>query len=161
MNHGFHQWFAEAFYNAPSPSHHRYRYKDRVTGDLTHQQEHLQKVTTRFKTSQPDWIERNLNVLSAIIETAQSRGMQVLLIEAPRMLKDQEAMFGDFWQEYQSHIDSLSTRYQVPYIDLNSEVALEPADFVDSLHVSESGRNKWSSVFFETLRVRLNEQPSS
>jgi len=141
------QWFVTHVYGQKLWEYDRYWYFGDESGDIERIRLHMAKIQRKIREGFHENKVMNERALSALIHHLKSKSCEVVLMESPRL--DFESMFEPWEDEYVKIVQRVSAEHGIPYVDLNPESSLEIQDFVDSRHVTGSGRNKWSKTFVD------------
>lgn len=91
-------------------------------------------------------ITGNMRLLSSLIETCQSQGIQVLLITTPLHHFYYDHLKPDKLARMQENIQRLVNQYHVPYLNFMKDERFQAADFYNPDHVSTAGAEKFSRI---------------
>jgi hypothetical protein len=102
-------------------------------------------------------LDYNLAMLEQLLQRAQERGVDVVLLELPW----NRAIIGDAldgaYAQYRPQVAAFAEEYGVPYIDFSADLPLENGDFHDLSHLVEPGRVKWERRLAAELVKRLDD----
>ncbi len=127
-----------------------YRGRNLVLDTIEHSNLKGFDTISNYISNQKVWLdEQGINNLSALINTAQDTGAQVLLVSAP----DLRARF--FWNtSFIETINNVAMQHGAHYLNLNdyySEIDLVWTDFRDPSHLNLVGAKKTSEFFADYL----------
>jgi hypothetical protein len=106
-------------------------------------------------------LEYNLRMLRKLLERADERGLDVLLLELPFNATIIGDEFDWVKQAYQPRVRALAEESGVPYVDYSLELPLENIDFHDLSHLNESGRGVWERRLAEELVRYYEDHPEA
>ena len=99
-----------------------------------------------------DKIEGNMQLLSRLIETCQSQGIEVILITTPLHHFYYDHLKPDKLARMQENIQRLVSEYHVLYLNFMKDERFGTADFYNPDHVSTAGAEKLSRIMDEIIR---------
>ena len=99
------------------------------------------------EASTHDLNDYSTNNLSRVMEKAQEKGIQMIVVSSPRFMPSSD----------NRRLADFCAKYEVPYIDLyNLELFnSHPEYFQDQGHLNDKGAHIYSSIFFEHLKPYL------
>ena len=99
------------------------------------------------EASTHDLNDYSTNNLSRVMEKAQEKGIQMIVVSSPRFRPSND----------NRRLADLCAKYEVPYIDLyNLELFnSHPEYFQDQGHINDKGAHIYTSIFFEHLKPYL------
>lgn len=139
-------------------------YGTRPPQPLAHYYDGLEPPAIRRATETPEALhgrlgrhaERNLESYARLIEAiaahCRRQGAVLSLVETPHRPGDTGVLFASWWGPYAEHLRRIAAAQAVPYLDLADAVAFADGDFFDAVHLTPSGREKWSSALVAALR---------
>ncbi|OVE79360.1 hypothetical protein BVY01_02835 [bacterium I07] len=96
-------------------------------------------------------------LLEELIKTIQGNKARAVLLEYP--LRAADNADARWRADYQNRVDNICARYNVPYYNINDQANLLVEDFIDRLHVTSKGREKWSNFFISWyIKNRIYDQ---
>ncbi len=101
-------------------------------------------------TESKEITSKNKEYLMKIIELANDNGVELIFVKTPCALKKETFAYLNRMKEY-------ANEYQLDYIDYNrlfTELDLQPGDFFDEGHLSESGAKKVSLHFADYIKEK-------
>ena len=114
-------------------------------------------VATWFERSYPRFranLDYNLAMLEQVVDCAQARDLNVVLLELPLNRRALDGRFDEVLAMYQPPVRALARARGVPYVELDRVDPLPSSDFHDLLHLVEPGRAHWQGRLAGEL-VRL------
>jgi len=81
--------------------------------------------------------------LSSFLDTCQTRGIKVLLVNMPLRGDSFQLMPDGFYQRYVNDVSSVATAKHAVFLDFEKTESFADADFVDQVHLSGAGGGKF------------------
>ncbi len=98
--------------------------------------------------------EKNVTLLSRIIEDAAKSGFEVILVTVPFYEAYANGFEPDWLEEhFYQYLNPVKEKYQVPHLDYSNDLrfSTDPSFFHNSDHLNLKGQTHFSRVFFKEL----------
>jgi hypothetical protein len=138
----------------PSTQYELHRYSERTKRSDRQKERMVTVWNTKRRPVFEENLDGNLQMLEALLQRAGERDVRVVLLELPLNEEIVRGRFDASQQQYRRPVSRLARRYDVPYVDLNADVAIPSADFQDLSHLIAPGRVIWQRALAQEL-VRL------
>jgi len=138
----------------PSTQYQLHRYSEQTQRSDRQKERMVTVWNTKRRPVFEENLRDNLQLLEALLQRAGERGVRVVLLELPLNEEIVRGRFDASQQQYRRPVSRLARRYDVPYVDLNADVAIPSADFQDLSHLIAPGRMIWQRALAKEL-VRL------
>ncbi len=102
----------------------------------------IEKFVKRSEKEFDSSIDFNLRALSAIVALGERKGLKLVLVELPMNPNAVKVFNPDFLRNYEARMRRWSNEVGAHYLSVVTKRKLSGKDFVDAVHVLESGREQ-------------------
>ena len=156
LKYRFKYWIQSEVYGQRQPSYFPYLYRGQMPQLQNFRKAQFKGLDTRLRKNTDVNFPYVKNTFTVFMEHLASRGCQLVIARPPEFNDEFRKSFPNEFERFETLLRELKKHHSFEQINLNDEITWQPEDFVDLMHVSESGRAKWS----DALVAWLARQPA-
>lgn len=103
----------------------------------------------------------NVKMLDQLLRRCEERGLHAVIVELPLNRDIAGTRLDRLVAQYQVPVKRLASRYDVPYVDFNEELAIPDAYFADLQHLLQPGRVIWQRRLAQTIVTLMHREATA
>ena len=141
----------ERVYGKLPPTYMPYRYQNHLPVKPETKAELMQDYASDLKQNIANNVRYMESTLNAIADELRDHKCRLVIASPPEFNGEIQTAFPNEYGVLNEMVQRLRVNHQIEQLDLNTKIKWDPNDFVDLVHVTESGREKWSAALLEWL----------
>ena len=148
----FTHWAGQTIYGNKNQTYNPFYFQGMAGGNLETLGRDFQFRSRQIEQATQDInLEYVVRLLAEAAKLIRNAGGQLVLVAAPDNQQAFIRAFPDKHRNFLAAMGTLRTKHRLNVVNFNSRVKWAQTDFIDHVHVSNSGRDKWSHAFVEWL----------
>jgi hypothetical protein len=149
------RWIQEYLYGVPLKAREIYGFDDAPKGDRAAFEGYRRVLAEDLaRGDHRENLKHLVQVMAASARLLERAGARLVIAAVPEHQQELRKMHPEPHAEFVRALSEVRERYGLGVLDLNHGIDWVPEDFVDPIHVSELGREKWSRRFVEWLAAQ-------
>ncbi len=145
-------WIAQWAYGRPNMPYQPFRHAAKTTLTQMKKAALFAEMDRDFKLNYPTNLHYVAPTIEALATLLNRSGARLVVAAPPELNREIRNRFPIEYQQFDTRIRDLQKAFGFELLNLNDRITWSDADFVDLVHVSRTGREKWTRALGDWLR---------